>query len=274
MEYFKKVSSAFNMLRKNLVLFIPSIFITFFSLVLLFIVLQIFGITSILINNSFNLEPFFEEVKEVFSNSSVLLKFIISFVIFLIITALFSLIARITELNMIKKIINNKKPNLKRSFIESKDYFWQLLFVYFIIFLLFSIPLLIIITLQLNFQIFYLTIILFLLYLVYLVFLTLSLLFLYPSLFLKTKQPINALKNSFTFFKVNKKHTLLTLLVILLIVFAVNYILIPLNYLPYLNLISYVLVPLLIIVYIIRFVIKIAISLWVKIYIFVNYKKH
>src|SRR3989344_5702704 len=142
-EYILRLKYSLSQL-KNIRLWIPDLLLVFITLLLTFLVIYINNLTSIIYATN-PIETFKTEISSILQHTPSLIKFIITFVIGLLINLLTGISLSTIKYELIKETIDNKKINFNSLIKTSKGYIWPLFKLKFIIFLIYFIPLLILI---------------------------------------------------------------------------------------------------------------------------------
>ena len=203
-------------------------------------------------------------VLDFMGNTTNLIKIIVSFVVFGMVTFFVGASLKAMDIYMYKDIINTGKASLKKAYKNKSKYFWKIVGVRASIFLIIFIFLLLVsfISSIIPFDTNRLAAVLFLVGGIYIF---LSFFFVYPIIALQNKGILKTIKFSHKYFRMNIKHTLFVFLTILILFFSLELIsfLISLT----LNLITATYLT----VYTIS-LIRLILSLWSNLIIFFCYK--
>jgi len=222
-------------------------------------------------------------LRNYFSNSGELIKFILSSLLLFLFSLGFGIIAQAIEYNMIRQVLANKKPSLVSAYKERNGYIWRIFKIKILIFLLiffgivFSLVIIGLFRLLFSNDIAY-TILLVIAGMVVVfvaLYVKLHLLFIYPALFLGKEKVIGSFKDSLRFFKNNKWYACLVFLIMAacsIIILAINQIFSIFSYIPLLTSKIWLFVIVTIIVSIIRQLIKLVVSVWKDVFLFYSYK--
>ena len=272
---FDRIFDSLSLLFKNPVLFIPDIlfFLVTTGLLLLFVYINNL-VPNLNLGSSSLTEQITNQIQTLFSESSSIVKLVISFVTLLIVNVVIGLTLINIRYTMIRNLLTKKKVNLKIYF-ESKKYTLSLVAIKIMLFFLYAIPLIILIPFFTGLTNSSLVggILLALLYaMFYIVFF-----FVYPVLYLGgTRNPFKVMKGTFGFCRRNLRYSLMTIVVVLFVsifigVFS-SYVSTNLTSL-FANItvawLNWIFVGLLVLF---LKLIDITLSLWVKVFSFVSYK--
>lgn len=272
MSYFKRGGEAFNLLKNNLVLFVPDLIYWGSFILLSLIFLQTTDLLTVIANNYSNVDVLREEFQKLITDFPILIKFLISLAVFIIINFVVGAGTLIWKLDMIKNLTKNNRINYKESLSNSKNYFFNVILTKIIIYFMVLAPLAVIIYVQVLSKLVPLTIFLLIILFLFYIYLVFSLFFIYPIIFLKTKNSVKSINESFYYFINNKKHTLYTLLIIILFAFVTSYVLSLISSFFSLAPESFAII-LFIISYILNIIVNTALTNWRLIFIFKNYLK-
>lgn len=266
MTYSEKLKEAFTLLKSNLNLFIPDI--VFFIYIILFslLILKINEI-PILSLLSKETETLKQILGQIISEAPRLIKVCVSVFIFLLISVAFGISLSATKYLMIKKAVTKQKPRFKESFKESARYIFSLFLLKFIVILIFLlsavIPIAVILLIKSS-QPFWSLIIL--PFIIIWIFIGLAFYFRIPILFMKTKNVLECLKQSYRFFINNKEHTIFVALILIGISIAFAILSAPIYKILTLNTATSK------ISFLLQFFVNTAVSLYKIIFLFLNYK--
>lgn len=285
--YVNNILTSFRLVFSNLSLFVPDfLFFLFMSLSgsYLLVINGLFPSIASFTNPEVLGKFLVDKIKFVLSNSPSLIKLLVSIVIFIMFNIIFGIGTSAFRYVMIGKLVKNKKFEFFKSFRESKKFWFKIFGIKFIIFLLYFLVFLVLflfifLLVKLGFVhtiiAILLSIPLLLVFFVVLLYLSLLTIFIYPILFFNNSNVIKTLKDSFLYFKNNRKNTLLTFLIITLINITASWIIYFLanifQSLSTLFLKGIVLFVIIIVMSIIKNLAAIVISLWVNLIIFKNY---
>src|SRR3989344_1142716 len=237
-EYILRLKYSLSQL-KNIRLWIPDLLLVFITLLLTFLVIYINNLTSIIYATN-PIETFKTEISSILQHTPSLIKFIITFVIGLLINLLTGISLSTIKYELIKETIDNKKINFNSLIKTSKGYIWPLFTLKFIIFL-------IIVKLFFLFRI--------------------------PSLFYKTKNSIKVLKHAYEIFRKTYKKTIIILLLITFINIIFVAILSASSVFEQYVASRFAFYSTTLLMFILRTIINLAFALLIDIFIFKNYKE-
>jgi len=258
----------FNFIIKNPKLLVPDILFLFAILIISLIFVYVSGILNIIFSENFQ-----ESLRLFISNMQSLIRVIITLVIAALLTFLTGIWVTAAKYELIKNITANKKITLKEAFKNSKHYLTKILLIKIATFILYLIPISIIILIINIFKNTMLTVILLIMLFILLVILSISLMYKYPVLFLKNKNVKDVLLGSYSFFRKNIKYTFLLILTALVVMIFIGSISSALSLLILLTQNIYFLFIILVVIYtILRIIVNIIISVWVSTFIFISYK--
>ncbi|MBS3160005.1 hypothetical protein J4436_04405 [Candidatus Woesearchaeota archaeon] len=267
-EYILRLKYSLSQL-KNIRLWIPDLLLVFITLLLTFLVIYINNLTSIIYATN-PIETFKTEISSILQHTPSLIKFIITFVIGLLINLLTGISLSTIKYELIKETIDNKKINFNSLIKTSKGYIWPLFKLKFIIFLIYFIPLLILIYLLIINKFRFLAI---LLMVILLIIVKLFFLFRIPSLFYKTKNSIKVLKHAYEIFRKTYKKTIIILLLITFINIILVAILSASSVFEQYVASKFAFYSTTLLMFILRTIINLAFALLIDIFIFKNYKE-
>jgi hypothetical protein len=277
------LSKSFNLLKKNLVLYVPDIGYSVINYILLLCLSLYLGLDFLTFITGFENE--LGSMLGVYIEEN-LAQLIISGLIFFVIAFIIGVGVDVIRYSMIKDVLNKKKIVIGRIWKEKKQFFWSVVFFKVLTFLVVFAMLLVVAAI--GGLIFFLfsfvdpltgtvsSIVLgLLLSFVGLIFIKLALLFGYPIMFLgKNKNPLKVLKASFKFFKKRKEYVFVTLLVTIGIGVVIGILSFLVNLLfSFDSFIPGLLILLTIVSIIINFIISVTGKLWIDIYLFSRYKE-
>jgi len=197
MEQLARAKNAFQLLRKNLVIFVPNILMLFFNLAFFVVFLYLTGIIDLIFGGT--------------SSYIFTIKNLIYLIVYLVIIAKIDNFLTCSKYGMIKDLILKGSTDLASGFKFGKKYFFKALKIHFIVFLLLVVPTLIIAAFLFTVDPNYIVQLLFVLFLiVYLVLISIRLLFLYPVMTFEDKGAYNSLKEDFHYVKAHLHHTVMT----------------------------------------------------------------
>ncbi len=257
-------------LKNNLVLYVPDLLFFTFTLVLSFAFLYFNNLTSVLSGGLFSIQ---DKVLDTLASGPSLFKFIISLIVFGIINILVGVSIVTVRFIMITKVINNKRFGFYDIWREDKKYVFSLVGLKIILFFIYLIPTVILLGIGLLYKELFLVMLLFMV--VAFIIIRFVFLFSYPILFLENERnPFKIIKKSSDYFDTNKKHTIITGIIIILTTVIINgasnfSILSSVNWGLYLSS-GLILMP--IIYLIIRTLVDISVNLWSILFIFKNYQ--
>ena len=263
------IKRGFDILIKNPRLLLPDIILLIFILIFSGLFVFISGVYTIIFSVNFE-----ESLRSLISNTPELMKVLLT----LAVAALLSFITGITtsalKYELIKNIFVNKKITFMKAFSNSKYYFLPILYLKIATFIIYIIPLLILVLLVALFKSTILAAILIGLLLILYIILTLAFLFRYPILFLKTKKTKEILLASYNYFKQKKAYSLLLVLSIFIVSLILSLFTTILNILlAFAQNLGIVFTILFILYVIIRILVNMVTSVWVSVFIFISYKK-
>ena len=270
--YSNNASFSFKILINNLTLFVPDLLYTLLKIILFAVFFMLnfdfikYIISSKIIENLSN--PL--ATQDFGINSIAYIKsMLISLLIVVVFGALIKLGVTSIKYSMIKSIKLRERVSLKKSFYESKKFLWEIFKIRVLTTILVLIPILLVTGLFASIVLFFKnTILLIVLGILYSLFLITYLftfqmvfLFLFPTLFLKTKVgAFRTLLATYKYFKLNKMKCFLIVLMVLAISFGVS-----------LFYIQFGIFPLFILVFLIKYFLGMAVNLWSGIFIFENF---
>ena len=285
-DYGGNIISSLKSLINNLNLFVPDLAFLALSLLLGYIFLHFNGLLAGLYDST----HLSEIIKSTFSHTPSIVKLIASFAFVIIIGILIGLKTASMRYVMLKNIVKNGKFSLKSAYKESGKYTATIFMTRLLLALLVVIPFLIfgsvvgLTALSLkNFAIIksMIYLISLILALAYIISVEIAFVFTYPTLLFKTnKGSYNTLKEAYYYFKINKKKTILTALILagVGIAFAVFFSGISFVIGIFYSLLgitsgkfSIIIIIFGVAWYIIRRLINIAVSLWGQLFVFKNY---
>lgn len=264
-DHFSNALYSLEKLRENLILYLPDLLFYITTVFLSFLFLYLNDLTSIF---GGHFGAFSEKLKDVLLTSSN--KLVISFVGLGLFNLLFGLTTIVTRFLMIKDVIKRRKVKLLQPAKEYYGYIPPLLGVKFFLFLIYSIPIFILLGVGLLYK--PLLLVMIIVSVVLLVVFKFIFLFSYPILFLgELKNPIKVIDGAVDYFIKNKMHVItigfIIILVSLIMKFIVGFIPVILGGLS----IFQVSIVASIIYITIKALIDISVGLWSSIFIFKNY---
>lgn len=218
MKYFEEWKNSWLILFNNLKLLIPDVVFIILSALIGLVILQVSGLFPI--------------VKTVYVDrdftviSNVLVRTIISVVLFVVTTFVLGAGIRAVKYNFIKDVIKKKKVDLSKFFSYSNKDVFRVVSVRIFLFLVFLVLMLIIgifsglLSLFLSKELIALAT-MFILGLISIVY-SFSILFVYPLMFLKGESPWKSIRSSFDYFKKKTKHVIFVWLIITLTSYAIT----------------------------------------------------
>ena len=278
-DYIINATKAIKLLTSNLKLLIPDL--TFFIIwLLLLIAFFFFNFSSLISLVSTVYHPKLLEVaiRNILTSNNTLIKIIVSLTAFIIIHVLIGLRVSSMRYEMIRAVIKGEKLTLMKAYKESGRYVITIFLIKLFLVLLIYIPLIIIsifgilVLFLKNSQYVGIPIIILLILalITYLVLIKLAFLFTYPTLMLKTKKgAFKTLKETYNYYKQNKKKSLIVFLILLAVSIIIGLALSAMSaFKPSLGLVSIILF---LIFFIIKEIIGIIVNLWGEIFIFENF---
>jgi membrane-anchored glycerophosphoryl diester phosphodiesterase (GDPDase) len=218
MNYFDEWKQSWLDLFGNLKLLIPDVVFIILSGLIGFVILQVSGlfpiIKTVYIDRDFTII------------SNVLVRTIISVVLFVVTTFVLGAGIRAVKYNFIKDVIKKKKVDLSKFFSYSNKDVFRVVSVRVLLFLVFFVLMLIIglvsglFSFVLSKELIALAT-MFILGLASIIY-SFSILFVYPLMFLKGESPWKSIKISFEYFKKKTKHVVFVWLIIILTSYAIT----------------------------------------------------
>lgn len=260
-------------LRNNPILFLPDIIIFSVNAILGLLFLKYSGLLKLITDPELLVEGLGAAVPmiKLFFKEN-LLRLIITLSLFVLTSFIIGSGLTAMKLGMIKELINKKRLTI-RKMIDNGKYVWQVIAMKMILFAIGVVLFLFIFGTGIILAAFLhkgLVIVIMGLFVpIFLLIVQLLLFFRYPAMFLEEKHPFIAVKESFDYFLKNKKHVFIVWLIIILI----SLIAIPLD--AILGLAEQKLAlfsAAMIFGYLLRSLIKIAISIWSEVFKFRSYK--
>ncbi len=263
------VKRGFNIILKNPRLLLPDIILLISIIIFSGLFVFISGVYTIIFSANFE-----ESLRQLISNTPELTKVLITLAVAALLSFIVGISTTALKYELIKNIVSNKKITFMKAFSNSNAYFLPILSLKIATFIIYLIPLLILVLIVALFKSTVLSAILIVLLLSLYIILTLAFLFRYPILFLKTKKTKEILLDSYKFFKQKKAYSLLIVLSILIVSIILSLITTILEFLlTFAQNIGIIFTILSVLFIIIRILVNIITSVWVSIFIFISYKK-
>ena len=283
---FDTAKSALDLLKKNLILYVPDLFYTVLNYLLIYLLYLYTGAGDALaIITTAETLPL--DLLQTYVTEN-LAKLIISSLVFVIVTFIIGVGVAVMKFSIITNMLKKKKSSLYYIFIKKKGFFWPIVLMRMYVFLISLVAVVIIGALSgAVFLLFKLTmpllaiaatsVIAVLSTIVLLILVKLAILFRYPIMFLdKEKNALKVLKKSFNLFKNKSMFVLITMLIILAINIVMAVIAWGVGFLSNFSIsfinIVWLSITLGVIVGIINLLIDLTAELWGSVYIFLRYK--
>lgn len=271
--YFKKTLDSFKALKKNLVLFVPSIIYLIITTILATILLNISAKPLLEVVNLQDPQQITNAVLAIVGTSESAIKFGISIGIFVLTTFFIGASLKSMDIYMYKDVLKTGKASLKKAFKNKNLYFWRIIGIRTTIFLIALIPLTIITLITLISPVKNLYIIATIPLALIGIYIYLSFFFVYPILAIENKGVIETIKLSHKYFRSNLRHILYTLLTITLLSIVFTVITSPVSLL--IRFIEKLVINFLIITYLtitINYLVRLVLDLWIDLIVFFVYK--
>ncbi|MFH1316111.1 MAG: glycerophosphoryl diester phosphodiesterase membrane domain-containing protein [Candidatus Woesearchaeota archaeon] len=284
-NYIDLFSKSWNGLKNNLVLFLPYL-ISLGLAILFFIILLIeAGIFIYAYGIEFNAITYTQAI-DLMQNTGLMVYLIFFLIIDIIVWFLVNVYINSMYIGMCKEIMKNGKTNTSTMFQSGKIYYKRILGVKIIKFLITSIPLLILILINLAIYLYinkiltlFTGLISLILFFVYALAISVGFFFVSPTIAEKSGKVLDLVKESFNYAKKNLGHTIITLLILVGIGLVIGIIFqIPIttidNSLPMFSdnrAVAMILITLLVLFNIIKVIIQASYALIVNLYVFFAY---
>lgn len=226
-DYGEIITSSIDMMKKNVILFVPNILMVLVSILLLTIFIHGSGIVEM-----FAMRPYLIEdttaLRSAFASMSTSARFIISLTVFIIGEMLIGAFFAVMKFGMIRDVIKKKKTSLRSGadFAE-KNYFNYLVIhlvsmaiIFLPLFVLLFVYLLIVSTTE------YVTLGAFMLgifaivWVAYAILMTIRLFFVYPTMTFEKEKYLKSISKEFHFVKTHMGHTFISFLIVTIVVFG------------------------------------------------------
>ncbi len=202
-DYLKNSIYSIKALSKNLILYTPDLIFFISAFILTYLFLNFNNLASIF---GGQLAQFDTQIKNIVTTGSLLSRLVISLLVLLALNVLIGLGTITLRFTMISNLVQGKKVNFLNGYKDSGKYLFPLVWLKLSLFVLYLVPILILLLIGVIFQ----PLLLICIFLIVLIIIALkiSLLFIYPVLFLKKIfNPIKVIKEAVSYFKNNKLHT-------------------------------------------------------------------
>ena len=238
-EYHRLVNQSYNLLKKNLVIMIPNVFMLFITLLISLIFLNVTGLIQIFLNNP---DLLLSPAGLLATLMEVLSKKWIYFILYFLIEIDLEIFFVGMKYGMIRDIILKGKTTLHSGFKYGFSHYLKIMSVTIIYYLMMFLPVIILLTIGFNLLIrseIFGTIImgvLFLVSLVYLFHITFRLLFVFPVMTFEHTTPLGTFKKDIHYVKTHIGHTFIAWIIFIVLGILLVVIKSPTKLLPEINL--------------------------------------
>jgi len=251
-----------EVVKEHKILFVPNMLIFLTNLISLTLFLYVSKIGTALLNNQ----------HIILKDSLVSSKFILLFIIYMVVNALIDNFFFTAKYGMIKEVLLKKKTNLNDGWSFAKKHYWTTLWIHMLSIMIIVIPMIILVVLLLSlFPVSVLaSVTIFIPLLVsYMIYITMRLLFVYPVMTFEEKGAYKSLENNFHFVKNHFSHTFATWLVVLVVSILTS--IFRANASSLSSLLSGQLFFMGLLAVILIVVVELVVSVWEQVYIFDSY---